>query len=102
MFKMSIKPQWLVEGPDSVRRPLHQLIELLTAMDEAGQLAAAARKLGGSYRYAWELVRGGSRIFGASLVTMTRGRGAALTPLGGKILWANKRIGARPGPPPGT
>jgi molybdenum-dependent DNA-binding transcriptional regulator ModE len=57
VFKMSIKPQWLVEGPDAVRRPLHQLIELLTAMDEAGQLAAAAKKLDVSYRYAWELVR---------------------------------------------
>ena len=95
MFKMSIKPQWLVEGPDAVRRPLHQLIELLTAMDEAGQLAAAAKKLDVSYRYAWELVRGGSRIFGAPLVAMTRGRGAVLTPLGEKLLWANKRIAAR-------
>ncbi|HET7764342.1 MAG TPA: substrate-binding domain-containing protein [Burkholderiales bacterium] len=95
MFKMSIKPQWLVEGPDAVRRPLHQLIELLTGMDEAGQLAAAAKKLDVSYRYAWELVRGGSRIFGAPLVAMTRGRGAVLTPLGEKLLWANKRIAAR-------
>lgn len=95
MFKMSIKPQWLVEGPDAVRRPLHQLIELLTAMDEAGQLAAAAKNLDVSYRYAWELVRGGSRIFGAPLVAMTRGRGAVLTPLGEKLLWANKRIAAR-------
>src|SRR5689334_8805804 len=95
MFKMSIKPQWLVEGPDAVRRPLHKLIELLTAMDEAGQLAAAAKRLGVSYRYAWELLRDGSRIFGASLVAMTRGRGAVLTPLGEKLLWANKRIAAR-------
>ncbi len=95
MFKMSIKPQWLVEGLDTVRRPLHQLIDLLAAMDEAGQLAGAAKKLGLSYRYAWELVRGGSRIFGAPLVTMTRGRGAVLTPLGEKLLWANRRIAAR-------
>jgi molybdate transport repressor ModE-like protein len=92
---MSIKPQWLVEGLDTVRRPLHQLIELLTAVDEAGQLAAAAKKLGVSYRYAWELVRGGGRIFGAPLVAMTRGRGAVLTPLGQKLLWANRRIAAR-------
>src|SRR5215467_7252406 len=95
MFKMSIKPQWLVEGLDTVRRPLHQLIELLTAVDEAGQLAAAAKRLGVSYRHAWELVRGGSRIFGAPLVAMTRGRGAVLTPLGEKLLWANRRIAAR-------
>lgn len=95
MFKMSIKPQWLVEGLDTVRRPLHQLIELLTAVDEAGQLAAAAKRLDVSYRYAWELVRGGGRIFGAPLVAMTRGRGAVLTPLAEKLLWANKRIAAR-------
>src|SRR5215831_3260200 len=88
MFKMSIKPQWLVEGPDTVRRPLHQLIELLNAMNDAGQLAAAAKKLGVSYRYAWELVRGGGRIFGAPLVAM-------LAPLGEKLLWANRRIAAR-------
>ena len=95
MFKMSIKPQWLVEGLDTVRRPLHQLIELLTAVDEAGQLAAAAKRLGVSYRYAWELVRGGGRIFGAPLVAMTRGRGAVLTTLGEKLLWADRRIAAR-------
>src|SRR5262245_51640510 len=95
MFKMSIKPQWLVEAPDAVRRPLHQLIEVLTATDEAGQLSAGAKKLGVSYRYAWELVRGGSRIFGAPLVAMTRGRGAELTALGEKLLWANRRIAAR-------
>jgi len=95
MFKMSIKPQWLVEGLDTVRRPLHQLIELLTAVDEAGQLAAAAKRLDVSYRYAWEQLRGGGRIFGAPLVAMTRGRGAVLTPLGEKLLWANRRIAAR-------
>src|SRR5262249_47980995 len=95
MFKMSIKPQWLVEGLDTVRRPLHQLIDLLTAVDEAGQLAAAAKRRGVSYRYAWELLRGGGRIFGAPLVAMTRGRGAVLTPLAEKLLWANRRIAAR-------
>jgi len=95
MFKMSIRPEWLVEGPDAVRRPLRQLIELLAATDEARQLSAAAKKLGVSYRYAWELVRGGGRIFGAPLLGMTRGKGAVLTPLGEKLLWANKRIAAR-------
>jgi len=98
MFKMSIKPQWMMEGPDKVRRPLHQLIALLAIVDDLGQLAAASRKLGVSYRYAWELVRVGMRTFGAPLVTMTRGRGATLTPLGKKLLWAEKRIAARLAP----
>lgn len=95
---MSIKLQLLLEGPGRVRRPLLQLIELLTLVHEAGHLAGAARKLGISYRHAWEVIRRGNQAFGAPLLAMTRGRGATLTALGKKLLWADKRIAARLAP----
>ncbi len=95
MFKILIKTQWLVKGTGQVHERLPQLLDLLTAMDEEGHLTGAAQKLGISYRHAWRLVKLGSRIFGAPLVTMTRGRGTTLTLLGTKLLWANKRVGAR-------
>ncbi len=98
MLKISIRPQLLLEGPDKVRRPLLQLVELLTSVHEIGHLAGAARKLGVSYRHAWGVIKQGNQAFGAPLMTMTRGRGATLTALGRKLLWANKRIGARLAP----
>jgi molybdate transport repressor ModE-like protein len=98
MFKMSIKPQWQLEGADAVRRPLLPLIELLTAVHDAGTLSGASRRLSVSYRYAWDLIQRGSQTFGAPLLVTKRGRSATLSVLGKKLLWANKRIAARLAP----
>ena len=98
MLKMSIRPQWLLTTDEGTRRPLPQLLELLAAIHEERNLGAAARKLGVSYRHAWGLIRQSGRAFGAPLLDMSRGKRAALSPLGRILLWADRRISARLAP----
>jgi len=97
MFKVSIQPQWQLEQPDG-KQSLPRLVELLARVRETGTLAEACVQAGLSYRYAWGLLQDGTRTFGAPLVTMQRGRGAVLTPLAEKLVWADKRINARLAP----
>ncbi len=97
MFKISIKPQWHLESSDGGQQ-LPRLVELLAHIHETGTLAMACRRTGLSYRYAWGLLRQGGQLFGAPLVKMSRGHGAVLTPLGEKLMWADKRISARLSP----
>lgn len=97
MFKVSIRPQWQLEQPDG-KQSLPRLVELLAGVRETGTLAEACLRADLSYRYAWGLLQEGQRTFGAPLVTMSRGRGAVLTPLAEKLVWADKRINARLAP----
>ncbi|HEV8117968.1 MAG TPA: LysR family transcriptional regulator [Thermoanaerobaculia bacterium] len=64
--------------------------DLLDAVDAAGELRAAAKRLGMSYMRAWTLLREMNRAFGRPLVETARGgkvHGAAgLTPLGHRVL----------------
>ncbi len=94
MFSLSIKPQWQLQSRDG-RQLLPRLVELLAAIHESGALALACRKTGLSYRYAWGLLRDGDALFGTPLVVMARGRGATLSPLAEKLVWADRRISAR-------
>src|SRR5581483_12339777 len=70
----------------------------LLKVHETHTLAKAAAELGLSYRYAWGVLQDGHRAFGVPLVKMQRGRGAVLTPLGEKLVWADRRIAARLSP----
>src|SRR5882757_8243593 len=97
MLKMSIKPQWQLERDDG-RQLMPHLVSLLARVHESHTLTEAAAQLGLSYRYAWGLLQEGHRAFGVPLVKMQRGRGAALTPLGEKLVWADRRIAARLSP----
>ncbi|MDE2148251.1 MAG: helix-turn-helix transcriptional regulator [Gammaproteobacteria bacterium] len=97
MFRITVKPQWHLESRDGGQR-LSRLVELLAATDEHGALAPACREVGLSYRYAWGLLQESATLFGAPLVNMARGRGAELTPLAEKLVWADKRIAARLSP----
>jgi molybdate transport repressor ModE-like protein len=97
MLKMSIKPQWQLEGAAGPE-PMPHLLNLLLKVHETHTLAKAAQQLGLSYRYAWGVLQDGHRAFGVPLVKMQRGRGAMLTPLGEKLVWADRRIAARLSP----
>jgi molybdate transport repressor ModE-like protein len=70
------------------------LFELLAAVHDHGKLTLAAQKVDLSYRYAWELLERWQRFFGAPLVRKQRGRGATLSVLGAKLLWAEQRSDA--------
>lgn len=99
MNKILIRPQWILrEHGNSQQQRLPTLLSLLSAIYEEGNLTKACGTAGVSYRHAWGLIKDGRQIFGVPLVHLIRGRGAKLTALGEKLVWADKRIGARLSP----
>lgn len=94
MKQISIRPVWTLQDDSGQALPA-RLIELLVQISESGTLVEAARRLGLSYRRAWDLVRLGEQAFDAPLLNMARGKGSTLTDLGARIVWADKRIHAR-------
>jgi molybdate transport repressor ModE-like protein len=90
---VSIKPALVLMGKAGERLE-PQLFPLLRAIDEEGKLTLASRRLRLSYRYAWDLLEKWDSVFGGPLVRMERGKGAQLTPLGKKFLWAEQQISA--------
>jgi len=94
MKRLSIKSTWVVEREDGQRLG-PELFAMLNAIHDAGKLTEAVRRLGMSYRHAWNLVEGWNAFFGAPLVRFERGKGAFLTPLGERLLWAEQRVSAR-------
>ncbi|MGQ0620697.1 MAG: substrate-binding domain-containing protein [Panacagrimonas sp.] len=94
MFRVTIKPQWQLDRGEGAAI-LPRLIELLVHVHESGTLAAACQRMNLSYRYAWGVLREGQRAFGVPLVSSVRGRGAVLSALGEKLVWADRRIAAR-------
>lgn len=94
MHKITIKPHWTIRRPEGEALP-PRLLDLLVQVHDTGSLASACQRLGASYRHAWDLVRQGEAVFGASLLQMERGKGSKLTALGDKLVWADRRIAAR-------
>jgi len=72
--------------------------DLLEAIGETGSIAAAGRRLGMSYKRAWSLVETLNTMFRGPLVDAAKGGahggGAALTPLGRRILSAYRGLEA--------
>ncbi|MGH7079658.1 MAG: winged helix-turn-helix domain-containing protein [Acetobacteraceae bacterium] len=70
--------------------------DLLAAIEEAGSIAAAGRRLGMSYKRAWSLVEALNAMFRRPLVDASKGGahggGAMLTPLGVRILAAYRAL----------
>jgi molybdate transport repressor ModE-like protein len=96
-FQVSISPVWTIRHADG-RTLGPRVVELLVRVDEHGSLAAACTAMGASYRHAWQLLREGEAMFGQPLLVMSRGRGSQLTALGGRLVWAQRRIQARLSP----
>lgn len=93
MPRMVIKPAWVLASEEGEHfEP--QLFRLLRAIHDSGKLTHAAKVIGLSYRHAWDLLAKWNRIFGSELVVLERGRGARLSPLGEKLLWAEQRTEA--------
>ncbi|MFT6311195.1 MAG: molybdate transport repressor ModE-like protein [Porticoccus sp.] len=72
-----------------------QLFPLLNGIKQTGKLTAATKLTQISYRHGWNLLDQATQFFGSKLVNLEKGRGAKLTSLGDKILWAEQRVGAR-------
>lgn len=98
MFKVRISPHWEIRRADGNPLDTSVLLALLRAIEETGSIARAAQAVGLSYRYAWGLLRDAEDLFGHSLMTTGRGRGTQLSPLAEKLIWADRRVGARLSP----
>ena len=97
MKQIKVVPNWAFS--DSEGNHLNQqLFDLLRELHESGKLTNATKKLGISYRHGWNLIQRWAEFFGTPLVDMQKGRGASLTNLGEKLLWAEERVLARLGP----
>jgi molybdate transport repressor ModE-like protein len=93
MKRVIIKPAWVLSSDEGDHfEP--QLFRLLGAIHAAGKLTVASETVGLSYRHAWDLLRKWGEVFGSPLVVLQRGRGAGLTALGEKLLWAEQRTEA--------
>lgn len=73
--------------------------DLLEGIRETGSIAASGRRMGMSYKRAWGLVEAMNTAFRAPLVDAAKGGagggGAALTPLGARVLAAYRRLEAQ-------
>ncbi|MDN3525555.1 substrate-binding domain-containing protein [Halomonas sabkhae] len=97
MKRIRITPAWYFS--DEAGNQLDpQVFVLLEGVHRHGKLTEAARMAGVSYRHAWNLLGKWQEFFGISLVELQRGKGAHLSPLGEKLLWAEQRVIARLGP----
>lgn len=97
-MKIEIRPVWLLRKADGPAIALPALLQLLSEIRDQGSISNAARTIGLSYRHAWGLLKEFEAQFGAPLVEKVRGKGTAISPLGEKLIWADKRIAARLSP----
>ncbi|WP_338771797.1 substrate-binding domain-containing protein [Massilia sp. METH4] len=95
MLSVEIKPDWFLRDARGTATALPALLALLAAVSETGSISKAAAQCRMSYRHAWGLLQQFSKQFGAELVHKVRGQGTVLTPLAEKLMWADRRIGAR-------
>ncbi|OUT76787.1 MAG: hypothetical protein CBB82_06900 [Betaproteobacteria bacterium TMED22] len=96
MRKVKLSPSWSLSNEKNETLG-SELFTLLDAIHRTGTLAEAAKQTEISYRHAWNLVNHWKDFFGSDLVLFTRGKGASLTELGEKLLWAEQRVSARVG-----
>ncbi len=94
MRRIDVIPAWTFQD-DSGNQLEPTLFRLLAAIHEHGKLTQAAKQVGISYRHSWNLLNKWTAFFGCELVHLQKGRGATLTPLGEKLLWAEQRVVAR-------
>lgn len=75
-----------------------QRVALLEAIDELGSISAAAKKLGLSYKGAWDAIQALNNLFDSPLVEATpggkAGGAAAITPRGRAVIVAFRRVQA--------
>lgn len=93
-LNVHIDPAWQVTGPGGLALP-PRVLSWLVAIQAHGSLSAACKATGASYRHTWKLVHEAEAAMGTPLVTMARGKGSQLTPLGEALVWAQRRFEAR-------
>jgi len=94
MKRITIEPAWIFKD-DTGGKLDPQLFLLISAIHEHGKLTRAAEQVGISYRHSWNILQHWAGFFGCELVHLHKGKGAKLSPLGEKLLWAQQRLIAR-------
>jgi molybdate transport repressor ModE-like protein len=92
--RIHISPAWSFHDEEGNKLNA-QLFPLLNGIKKTGKLTAATKLANISYRHGWNLLEQATNFFGIKLVQLEKGRGATLTPLGEKLLWAEQRVVAR-------
>lgn len=92
--RIHIKAAWQFYD-DSGENVDPRIFTLLNAVHDSGKLTKAAIELGMSYRHVWNILKKWTDFFGSDLVELQKGKGAKLTPLGEKLLWAEQLVNAR-------
>ncbi|MEH6550262.1 MAG: substrate-binding domain-containing protein [Pseudomonadales bacterium] len=92
--RIHIDPAWSFHD-DAGNHIDPMLFKLLQAIHEHGKLTQATKAIKISYRHGWNLLNKWASFFGTEVVSLERGRGASLTPLGEKLVWAEQRVMAR-------
>lgn len=93
-MKIQLAIRWCYKGNnDEEIDP--ELFTLLKLIREQGSLRSAAGSAGLSYRHAWGLIRHWTACISRPIVQMERGRGARLTEIGEKLLWAEQMVNNR-------
>ncbi|MBX2867944.1 MAG: helix-turn-helix transcriptional regulator [Acidiferrobacterales bacterium] len=86
-MQFSLGTQLFVEDEEKEAVP-ELLFNLLQGVRDHGNLTVAAKQSGVSYRKAWNLLRYWSNRLDMPLTDAIKGRGATLTELGSRLLWA--------------
>lgn len=81
-MKISGEIRWTIEGLTLEPR----LVMLLESLARLGNLQAAAKSSGLSYRHAWGLLESAARDLGSTLVLSRQGQGTRLSPLAEQLL----------------
>jgi molybdate transport repressor ModE-like protein len=92
--RIHISPGWSFHDEEG-NKLNPQLFPLLSGIKKTGKLTAATKLISISYRHGWNLLDNATEFFGSKLVNLEKGRGATLTPLGEKLVWAEQRVAAR-------
>lgn len=98
MFKVKIRPEWLMARHGVPPVPLPTILNLLGEIEKSGHLVGACRACGLSYRHGWGLLREFESTFGVKLLITQRRQGTKLSPFAKRLLLANMRIQARLAP----
>jgi len=96
-MKLQLAIQWKHIG-HGIENIDPEFFILLRAIRENGSLRSAAEITGISYRHAWGLIRRWSDHISRPVVTLEKGRGAKLTVIGEKLLWAEQLVNTQLSP----
>jgi putative molybdopterin biosynthesis protein len=95
IVSVALSYELAASGGPQLRNPF---FEVIGAVRQEGSIAAAARRLGWSYRHLWGYLKAQEARFGRPLIHWDKGRAARLSDFAEKLLWAETRIRARLAP----